>query len=454
MPLLTPTRFRAVGLLVALGLVLFIGVQFIRPTLTHPPVLADLQAPPAVKAILVTACYNCHSNETTLPWFDKIVPAYWLVVDDVNQGREHMNFSDFNGMPTAKQQGYLWESVNQVQLGAMPPRRYTLIHPEAVITPEQLATLKNWLHPADTPSPATAGQRAAADAQYQAWLTGTPPKNVTPTLNGLGFFYDYKTWKPVSTTDRYDNNTFRVILGNDIAQRAIAAGNVHPWPDGAAFAKIAWDQQSDDQGQVRPGEFKQVEFMLKDANKYASTGGWGFGRWKTMDLAPYGKTAAFATECISCHRPLHDNDFVFTLPIKSPPGASDAFNRVAALPADLPHQPLDWNVLTTSIDHARHAMSTLYGNDIAVGHAAARPGYAPGAILALVTWQQQDDRHWFGGRIPGAVQSIEYVTISSTEGNSYESYSGNPLQKVTAADPATAATRVAAILAQRPSVMP
>ena len=60
-----------------------------------------------------------------------------------------------------------------------------------------------------------------------------------PAPNGLNFFPDYRDWKPVSTTDRFDNNTMRVILGNDVANRAIAANNIHPWPDGAAFAKIA-----------------------------------------------------------------------------------------------------------------------------------------------------------------------------------------------------------------------
>jgi hypothetical protein len=446
-------RLRALTSLAALGSLVFILLQFIRPPLTNPPVLADLQAPVAVKQILVTSCYNCHSNETRLPWFDKIVPAYWLVVHDVKAGRAHLNFSDFNSLPAAKQQGYLWESVNQIQLGAMPPRKYTLIHPNAVITPDQLATLKNYLHPNNAEAPADPAKQAAAEAQYQAWLLGTPPKTVIPALNGLAFFTDYKTWKPVSTTERYDNHTLRVILGNDLAIRAIAAGNVHPWPDGAAFAKIAYDQQPDGRGLITAGAFEQVEFMLKDAQKYASTSGWGFGRWKTMDLVPYGKTSAFATECISCHRPLRDNDFVFTLPLKIAPATDDAFNRAAALPADLPHSPLDWHVLTTSVDHAGHTMSTLYGNDLAVTHARTQPQapYPPGAQLSLVTWQQQDDRHWFGGRIPGPVQSVEYVTIPSDSASpAYESYTGAPLQKSVNPD----SSRIDVILAQRSAVVP
>jgi hypothetical protein len=58
-----------------------------------------------------------------------------------------------------------------------------------------------------------------------------------------------------------------------------------------------------------------VEFMIKDSHKYASTEGWGWGRWKGMQLQPYGKTALFTTECTNCHKPLQASDFVFTLPL-------------------------------------------------------------------------------------------------------------------------------------------
>jgi len=108
----------------------------------------------------------------------------------------------------------------------------------------------------------------------------------------------------------------RVIFGNAIAVKAIRENNIHPWPDGATFAKVAWDQVEDKDGNVTTGAFKQVEFMIKDHEKYASTKGWGFARFKTPKMVPYGKTAMFATECVNCHRPLKDEDFVFTQPIK------------------------------------------------------------------------------------------------------------------------------------------
>ncbi len=59
-------------------IILLIGgilIQFIRPHLDNPPLTGDLSAPPAVKAILQKACYDCHCNETRLDWFDQGAPA-------------------------------------------------------------------------------------------------------------------------------------------------------------------------------------------------------------------------------------------------------------------------------------------------------------------------------------------------------------------------------------------
>lgn len=85
----------------------FSAAQFFRPTIPHLPVTADLAAPPEVKQILRGACYDCHSNETRLAWFDQVVPAYWLVAADVKQGRAHLNFSEIGRLPVAQRRATL-----------------------------------------------------------------------------------------------------------------------------------------------------------------------------------------------------------------------------------------------------------------------------------------------------------------------------------------------------------
>ncbi len=287
-----------------------------RPTLDNPPVTAELQAPPEVKRVLKNSCYDCHSNETKLPWFDHVAPAYWLVTADVKEARKHVNFSEIGKLPAAQQKATLYEAVNQAQLGAMPLPRYTMIHPHARITAEDLAVLKNYLNP---PAPASApddAAKAAADTQYDKWIHASSAMlNVQPELNGIQYFPDYRNWKVVSTTDRFDNHTLRVIFGNDVAMRAIAEHHINPWPKGTVFAKTAWAQQVDANGDTKTGSFIQVEFMIKDSEKYASTKGWGYARWRGTDLKPYGKDANFTNECVGCHNPVRHNDYVYSFPL-------------------------------------------------------------------------------------------------------------------------------------------
>jgi mono/diheme cytochrome c family protein len=312
-------QFRLLAVIVCLA---FLGIQLIRPVLKNPPVTAEIQAPPEVKQILRNSCYNCHSNETKLPWFDQIAPAYWLVTSDVNEARKHLNFSEIGKLPAAQQKGALFEAVNMIQLGAMPLASYVRVHPGAAITPEQLAVLRAYLNPPSPPKAAAPENISAADTQYQQWLQSgnKPAANVQPAPNGIAFLPDYKNWKAISSTDRWDNNTMRVILGNDIAVKAIAEGHINPWPDGTSFAKVAWQRQRDDKGVVHTGAFVQVEFMIRDSQKYASTKSWGWARWRGTDLKSYGKDANFTGECISCHTPVRSNDYVYTMPIKTQGG--------------------------------------------------------------------------------------------------------------------------------------
>lgn len=312
-------RFRVLLWVVAVLGLGFMAMQFVRPELVNPPVTAEIQAPAEVRQVLRKSCYNCHSNETKLPWFDRIVPAYWLVVSDVKTARQHMNFSEMGTLPAAQQRGFLFEGVNMIQMGAMPLPSYLKVHPDAKVSAEDLAVLRNYLAPptAATDPAKVAADASDADAEYDKWVHGgSPTPAVQPEFNGVGFLPDYKNWRAISSTDRSDNHTMRVILGNDVAVKAIAEKNINPWPDGSAFAKVAWQQAGvDAQGVVKTGKFIQVELMIKDSAKYASSDGWGWGRWRGTELKPYGKDAGFQNECMSCHEPVRTNDFVYTMPI-------------------------------------------------------------------------------------------------------------------------------------------
>jgi hypothetical protein len=353
---------------------------------------------------------------------------------DILTAREHLNFSTLGSNSPAVQKATLYEAVNMIQLGAMPLPSFLKLHPEAKVTPEELLTLKEYLAPW-TPAVSPIGDaqqrnNGKTDVGPSTVSPGIPVRvpleTVNPEFNGFPFDPSFESWKPISTTDRGDNNTFRFILGNDVAIKAAQTGNTSPWPDGTRFAKIAWQQQSGPDGLVHPGKFVQVELMLKDAQRYKDTEGWGWGRWRGLDLTPYGKDARFVYECTGCHRPLHGDDYVYTLPISpAKVDREEVVNNAAALPANLPYQPLSWSGITMYVDPKTRTMATLYGNDAAMGAVLARQAAPAGAVLALVTWAQRDDPHWFGARIPAAPQSVEFVQVAAAgQTNNYRRFTG------------------------------
>ncbi|MCF0075572.1 heme-binding domain-containing protein [Dyadobacter sp. CY261] len=282
----------------------------------NPPVSQDFTAPGPVKEILVRSCYDCHSNQTNLRWYDKIQPVYWQVAEHVRQGRKGLNFSHWDKLAPADQKAKLWEAVNQIEQGAMPLRSYESVHTDARVSKQDLVVLKNYLRGMVHDMPNDTSKIHALNKQLHA-APGILPSILPRSLNGITYMSEYKNWQVVSISDRFDNGTMRVIYGNDVAVRAVKANEISPWPDGAVLAKAAWDKLEDSEGNITTGAFKQVEFMVKDVAKFDSTGGWGFARFKTPQLVPYGKTAMFATECMSCHKPMKDNDYVFTFPIKN-----------------------------------------------------------------------------------------------------------------------------------------
>jgi hypothetical protein len=143
---------------------------------------------------------------------------------------------------------------------------------------------------------------------------------VPPAPNNIALPEGYKDWRIIAPSHRSDNNTLRIILGNDRAVKAARRGEINPWPDGAVLAKLVWKDRAHEKwpSAAIPGEFVHAEFMIKDTKKYPDTGGWGFARWKGVQQKPYGGDSSFVNECFGCHQPVKDRDYVFTQPAVLP----------------------------------------------------------------------------------------------------------------------------------------
>ena len=138
---------KKIGLLLLLALVV---IQFFRPEQTNPEAsassdfLAVSQAPAPIGKILRQSCYDCHSHETTWPWYAQVAPVSWMVSNHVKDGRKHLNFSTWGEYPAKKQDHKLEECAEEVHKAAMPMVNYTWLHSDAKLSAEQRKQLVNW----------------------------------------------------------------------------------------------------------------------------------------------------------------------------------------------------------------------------------------------------------------------------------------------------------------------
>ena len=133
-----------IGLWVVIGGFVVIQLVPYGRNHTNPPVVQEPNwDSPETRALAEQACFDCHSNETTWPWYTNVAPVSWLVQRDVDEGRHRLNFSDWqNGRRDSHETD---EMAEVVQRGSMPPAIFLTMHPEARLTDAEKQQLINGL---------------------------------------------------------------------------------------------------------------------------------------------------------------------------------------------------------------------------------------------------------------------------------------------------------------------
>lgn len=123
---------------------ILIAIQFIPGNKTNPPVTSEINAPNEIIAIFKKSCYDCHSNETVWPWYSHIVPVSLLIEQDVNKGRSHLNFSEWESLSRkdkSKLKEEIWEMIEKEN---MPLGKYLLLHPNAELSSRGKEIIREW----------------------------------------------------------------------------------------------------------------------------------------------------------------------------------------------------------------------------------------------------------------------------------------------------------------------
>lgn len=115
---------------------------------------------PAEQNILKSSCYDCHSNNTTYPWYSAIQPVAWWLGDHIREGKKELNFSEFGTYSLRRKYKKFGEIIKEVEEGEMPLKSYTRIHTDAKLDAAKKAQILQWanaeyermktLYPADS----------------------------------------------------------------------------------------------------------------------------------------------------------------------------------------------------------------------------------------------------------------------------------------------------------------
>ena len=130
--------------------IIIVGIQFIRPEknksddISANDISRHYAMPSDVDAILQRSCNDCHSNNTSYPWYTNIQPVGWWTQWHVNDGKSHLNFSEFVTYAPKRQHHKLEETLEMVRGGEMPLNSYLWIHGNAKLNPADTTVLIAW----------------------------------------------------------------------------------------------------------------------------------------------------------------------------------------------------------------------------------------------------------------------------------------------------------------------
>lgn len=133
-------------------LAVLIVIQFIRPgrntdSAPQPGDIGNTYALPAgVHDVIKSKCYDCHSNNTSYPWYTNIQPVGWWMAWHVNEGKGELNFSAFDAYPKEQADHKLEEIIEVLEEGAMPLKSYLWMHPDAEVTQEETQSITAWIN--------------------------------------------------------------------------------------------------------------------------------------------------------------------------------------------------------------------------------------------------------------------------------------------------------------------
>ncbi|MBK8350503.1 MAG: heme-binding domain-containing protein [Saprospirales bacterium] len=133
------------GILIVIVLLQFIPTKKNQTSIVSSNSIEQkYNTPENVQAILKKACFDCHSNNTVYPWYSHIQPIGFWLNNHINEGKEELNFSEFNSYENKKARKKMEKVISSQEKGWMPLSSYTLIHKDATLTSTEKTIIIDW----------------------------------------------------------------------------------------------------------------------------------------------------------------------------------------------------------------------------------------------------------------------------------------------------------------------
>ena len=132
-------------------LVVFVGIQFIPSSRNQSDSVPETDfmlvndVAENIQNKLQVSCYDCHSNNTQYPWYNKVQPVAWFLEDHIKEGKTELNFNEWDSLSTRRKTSKLRSIINQIENGEMPLDSYTLIHRDAKFSEAEAEEIINWV---------------------------------------------------------------------------------------------------------------------------------------------------------------------------------------------------------------------------------------------------------------------------------------------------------------------
>nr|WP_285901194.1 heme-binding domain-containing protein [Arenibacter sp. TNZ] len=132
-------------------MVAFVGIQLVPTTRNQSdfvPVtdfMLVTDVPKAISEKLQISCYDCHSNNTQYPWYNKIQPVAWLLENHIKEGKTELNFSEWDSLSNRRKSSKLRSIIKQIESDEMPLDSYTMIHKDSKLSEKDKTEIIQWI---------------------------------------------------------------------------------------------------------------------------------------------------------------------------------------------------------------------------------------------------------------------------------------------------------------------